>query len=265
MELLASPATSPVSFTSSPAWDSAHPPTAAELISWADALSARERAVAAREARVARSNVVEVEAEADESKGFHKDHSLANYVRRGKYVKSLVFGALDGLTTSLAFLASTVAAGEMNVPVFVVAVIGASQLVGDAFSMGLGDFLSSLAEHDVASSSPAAAAACRADAARNGLVMFLSFLLFGVMPLLAYTPALGRAVPVDVRFFAACGLAVMCLFCLGAAKGRLEGNNVVRSGLTMLCTGSIASVLSYYTSMAMHRIADPSHEPGLTR
>jgi DNA damage-binding protein 1 len=67
---------------------------------------------------------------------------------QGKYAKPIVFGGLDGVSTIFAFLAGAVGA-ELSI-VSTVA-LGCAQLFAGALGMGLGEYLSSKAENDVAS------------------------------------------------------------------------------------------------------------------
>lgn len=63
----------------------------------------------------------------------------------GDYVKSMIFGGLDGILTSFAIVAG--AAGG-RLPVQVVLVLGFSNIFADAFSMGMGEYLSSKAHNE---------------------------------------------------------------------------------------------------------------------
>jgi len=63
----------------------------------------------------------------------------------GKYLKSVVYGGLDGIITVFAVVASIAGAG---LDVGVVIIMGVASLLADGISMGMGDFLSSKAEND---------------------------------------------------------------------------------------------------------------------
>lgn len=63
----------------------------------------------------------------------------------GDFMKSIIFGGLDGIITLFAIVASI--SGSDLEPA-VVLVLGFSKLVGDGISMGMGDFLSEKAEID---------------------------------------------------------------------------------------------------------------------
>eukprot|EP00026_Physarum_polycephalum_P013943 Phypoly_transcript_14404.p1 GENE.Phypoly_transcript_14404~~Phypoly_transcript_14404.p1 ORF type:complete len:276 (+),score=46.42 Phypoly_transcript_14404:99-926(+) len=63
----------------------------------------------------------------------------------GKYIKSIVYGGLDGIITIFAVVASIAGAGYN---VNAVIIMGVAGLLADGISMGMGDFLSSKAEND---------------------------------------------------------------------------------------------------------------------
>jgi DNA damage-binding protein 1 len=67
----------------------------------------------------------------------------------GHYVKSLVFGGLDGIITTFAIVATV--AGARAHPGLVL-LMGAANLIADALSMGIGDYLSERAEDEFVSS-----------------------------------------------------------------------------------------------------------------
>ena len=60
-------------------------------------------------------------------------------------MKSIVFGGLDGVITTFSIV-SAVAGAQL--PIQTALLMGFSNLIADAISMGLGDFLSSKAEHE---------------------------------------------------------------------------------------------------------------------
>jgi VIT1/CCC1 family predicted Fe2+/Mn2+ transporter len=60
-------------------------------------------------------------------------------------VKSIVFGGLDGVITTFSIVAAVAGA---SLPIETALLMGFSNLIADGISMGLGDFLSSKAEHE---------------------------------------------------------------------------------------------------------------------
>ena len=63
----------------------------------------------------------------------------------GDYMKSIIYGGLDGIITLFAIVASITGS---NIETTVVLILGFSKLIGDGISMGIGDFLSEKAEID---------------------------------------------------------------------------------------------------------------------
>lgn len=73
--------------------------------------------------------------------------NVETHSKGGGFIKSIVYGGLDGIVTTFAVVAG--AAGGGFGP-NVVIVMGVSSLLADALSMGVGDALSSMAEVEVA-------------------------------------------------------------------------------------------------------------------
>ena len=67
------------------------------------------------------------------------------------YLKEIVYGASDGIVTTFAVVAGFTGAqsGINQFPVVIVLIFGFANLLADAFSMGLGNVLSILADKDV--------------------------------------------------------------------------------------------------------------------
>ena len=186
------------------------------------------------------------------------DNTYASPINR--LVKTLVFGALDGVTTTFAIVCSAIAVGQEHIAVTNIFVLGVANLVADGFSMGMGDFLSTIAEAgDASGLSPEQAHRHQLEAGKMGVIMFLSFVLFGGIPLFAFIPFITRGVgqphedKVHDTFQKACLLCAMSLFFLGLLKGKLNGSkNPLKTGVVMVFSGGIASVLSFTVSATVH-------------
>lgn len=63
----------------------------------------------------------------------------------GEYIKNIVFGGLDGIITTFAVVSGATGGG---LSVEVILILGFSNIFADAFSMGMGDALSTKAEHE---------------------------------------------------------------------------------------------------------------------
>mmetsp|Transcript_9769 Transcript_9769/g.26553 ORF Transcript_9769/g.26553 Transcript_9769/m.26553 type:complete len:342 (+) Transcript_9769:100-1125(+) len=73
------------------------------------------------------------------------DHSAEPHVEGGEFIKSFVFGGLDGILTSFAIVAGSAGAG---LGVGAVLAIGISNVLADALAMGVGEYLSTKTEHE---------------------------------------------------------------------------------------------------------------------
>ena len=65
------------------------------------------------------------------------------HIDAGEYLKSLVFGGLDGCINTLLIILSGVSSGTKPYEIFILCLCA---IVGDGIGMGLGDYLSALAE-----------------------------------------------------------------------------------------------------------------------
>lgn len=65
--------------------------------------------------------------------------------RGGEYIKSIVYGGLDGIITTFAVVAGSVGG---NLSFKVVLILGFSNLLADGFSMAVGDFLSTKSQNE---------------------------------------------------------------------------------------------------------------------
>ncbi|WP_373470668.1 VIT1/CCC1 transporter family protein [Carnobacterium alterfunditum] len=216
--------------------------------------------------------------------------------RGGQYIKSIVYGGLDGIITTFAVVAGSLG-GELSFRV--VLILGFSNLLADGFSMAVGDFLStksqneyeknirykkqvditqhpeqekgqltnSLVEQGINENDANLLAATLAkyekpfvnqimkleygsnvaegSPVKNAIVTFLSFSIFGVVPLLIYVLAMYIPSLLDNSFFIASILTGMTLFSLGAMKSKVIHTNWLRSGFEMLLVGGLAALVAY--------------------
>ncbi|KJE91243.1 integral membrane protein, variant [Capsaspora owczarzaki ATCC 30864] len=191
--------------------------------------------------------------------------------------------------------------------------IGFANLVGDAFAMAVGDYLSSRAELDHANSERAREAweiehdpdtekkemveiyvdkgLSHADAVKvvdllftnedaflnimmmeelgimpqdasvvpwkSAVITFVSFILFGGFPMLAYICAAdyNKKADLDEIFGIAVGLLALALFGLGAYKGQVIQVPWWQSGLSMLIVGGLTTVAAYFIGDGLSSLA----------
>jgi vacuolar iron transporter family protein len=150
-----------------------------------------------------------------------------------RYLKDVIYGANDGIVTTLVVIASVTGASMSSTAVLV---LGIANLVADGFSMGTSNVLS-MRSTLTAESRPRLVAA-----SRNGLATFIAFVLAGLIPLATYMLPLGGN---GIRFPAACLLAAVALFAVGACRSLFSDRPWLVAGLEMLVLGTIASSVAY--------------------
>ena len=119
------------------------------------------------------------------------------------YLPDLIYGANDGIVTTLVVIASVAGAALSSK---VILILGFANLVADGFSMGTSNVLS------VRSTLTAATRPRLWDASRNGIATFAAFVIAGLLPLSAYLFPFAD----EIRLPAACILAAVALFGIGA-------------------------------------------------
>lgn len=149
-----------------------------------------------------------------------------------KYLPDLIFGANDGIITTLAVVSGVTGAALSST---VILILGFANLIADGFSMGASNVLSrrSDAQNDALPTFSAASG--------HGLATFVGFVLAGIVPLLAYL------VPWfdGTRFAVATMLALATLFAVGAGRAFFTGRGWFVSGVEMLLIGALAAGVAY--------------------
>lgn len=225
---------------------------------------------------------------------------------QGQYIKSAVYGGLDGIITTFAVVAG-VAGAELSAGV--VLILGFANLIADGLSMAIGDFLSTKSENEYHKTEREREAwevdnypegekkelvdlytekgMTKEDAEtivglisrnkktwvdimmveelgiiestesplKNAVVTFLSFGVFGLIPILAYVLAYPIAFFRENTFAVACTLTLLTLFTLGAVKVKVTGKNFFKSGLETVTVGGLAAIAAYLVGHFLRRFA----------
>jgi vacuolar iron transporter family protein len=157
----------------------------------------------------------------------------------GHYLRDLVYGALDGVITTLAVIAGA-AGAHLDVRVGII--LGLANLVADGLSMGASNYLGLKSELEQANHSVAAEAPWR-----HGLATAAAFAVVGAVPLAGYAlaPALGLAVlPV------AGALAAGALVGAGFVRAPFVRKPGWISAAEMLAIGGVATAAAYAVGAA---------------
>jgi VIT1/CCC1 family predicted Fe2+/Mn2+ transporter len=151
----------------------------------------------------------------------------------GHYLRDIVYGATDGVITTIAVV--TGAAGA-QFPAVVAIVLGVANLAADGFSMAASNYLGMRSELEQTGASVAAEQPWRHAAAT-----WAAFVVAGAVPLLAYAlPGTAAAHPI-----VAVVLALVTLAGVGAARAPFIGKPAWRCALEVLAIGGAAAAASY--------------------
>ncbi len=159
-----------------------------------------------------------------------------------KYLPDLIYGANDGIVTTLAVISGVVGA---SLSTRIILILGFANLLADGFSMGASNVLSRRSDTE-------SEIVPLLRASRHGLATFIGFILAGFLPLVAY---LIPWAPYD-RFPMAISIALLTLFLVGASRAAFTSRGALRAGLEMLLIGALAAFLAYLIGATAARITD---------
>jgi VIT1/CCC1 family predicted Fe2+/Mn2+ transporter len=160
----------------------------------------------------------------------------------GHYLRDMVYGALDGVVTTLAVISGTSGA---RLDSRVALILGTANLVADGLSMGASNYLGIRSELEQTGMPISAEKPWR-----HGLATTAAFALVGVVPLLAYVmPRPDATTP----FHVAVVLAALSLTFVGVLRARYVVKPVCRSVAEVLATAGVASGAAYGIGAVVER------------
>jgi VIT1/CCC1 family predicted Fe2+/Mn2+ transporter len=151
-----------------------------------------------------------------------------------KSMREIIFGLEDGCVSTLGAVTG-IAAGSGNSSTVILA--GTVLIVVEAISMAAGSFLSSKAVLEVQGGNRAHSETV---SVRAGVVMFFSYLIGGLFPLLPYIFLPVERAPIPSIFF-----TVLVLFLVGVWKARFVKRGALRSGLEMVFVSMAAAFAGF--------------------
>lgn len=153
------------------------------------------------------------------------------------FVRNLVFGVEDGLVSTVGFLAGVSAGGLLKSDLILSGVV---LIFVEAFSMGVGSFLSESSAEEMNGRSKA----IDARSLKGGAVMFVSYVFAGFWILLPYLFAEGAvSIILSVLF------AFLALSALGFVSARITGRPPAKRVVRMIVAGGLAIVLGTAVGM----------------
>ena len=165
------------------------------------------------------------------------------------YLSEFVYGSIDGAVTTFAVVAGATGA---RFDIKILLVLGFANLIADGFSMGVGSYLSTKSEQELMVK--------RKESIKdepspviNGVTTYTSFILVGLVPLLAYTVDAIFDLGSSNLFAIASVLTAFAFAAIGYLKSRVSKAPVVRSILETLILGAIAASLAYVLGDLLER------------
>tara|TARA_Y100000310_G_scaffold39747_2_gene37274 strand:- start:2021 stop:2575 length:555 start_codon:yes stop_codon:yes gene_type:complete len=159
----------------------------------------------------------------------------------GNSLKSTVYGGLDGIITTFAIVAGVAGA---SLEASIVLILGFANLIADGFSMAASDYLSTKSENRYYHTKKLHHLETPHSPTKSGLTTFISFIIFGFIPLFTYvfifiSKATFNPFPIAII------LTAIALFILGTVKCKLTKKNWLTSGIETLFIGGIAATAAY--------------------
>lgn len=155
------------------------------------------------------------------------------------YTRNFIFGSEDSLVSTVGLLTGIVSAGVAQKEVVISGIV---LIFVEAFSMSVGSFLSERTTEEsyvtysqkTSRSLPAA------------VIMFVSYLVCGLIPLFPYLITEGR-----FAFVASITASLIALFILGLFSAIILKTNVAKSAFRMLIIGGVAIALGTIVGMVV--------------
>lgn len=158
------------------------------------------------------------------------------------YLGEIIYGGNDGIITTFAVVSGFSGATIMNdnavkLSISLVILFGFANLFSDALSMGIGNYLSKRAESDAKENNTS-----RIDVLKTSIATFLSFIIFGVLPLIPYIIGVDDA---KAAFVFSIFTTFIALLLLGLLKGLVIKKKIIPSILETIIIGSLAALVAF--------------------
>jgi VIT1/CCC1 family predicted Fe2+/Mn2+ transporter len=166
------------------------------------------------------------------------------------YLSEFVYGGIDGAVTTFAVVAGATGA---RFDVKVLLVLGFANLIADGFSMGVGSYLSTKSEQELMVKK-GESVNDEPSPVINGVTTYVSFILVGLVPLLAYSVDVIFDLGLNNLFAVATVLTAGAFVGIGLLKSRVAQSHVPRAIAETLILGAIAAGAAYVLGDVLERI-----------
>lgn len=235
----------------------------------------------------------------------HSKHKEIHDNGAGKYLKSWVYGGLDGIVTTFAVVAGVAGASLHS---GVILILGFANLIADGISMAIGDYISTKSQNeyydlerkreeweiennpkgeekemieiyrkkglnnkdsraiveilkrnkdfwiDTMMNDELELSKSSESPKKNAIFTFISFLIFGFVPLFLYVIGSIFNFSISRGFMWTSILTSVAMFSLGSLKTKVTGKNWVKSGIETLLIGGAAATAAYFVGEFLSKI-----------
>ena len=152
------------------------------------------------------------------------------------YIRELIYGANDGIITTFAVVAGVTGGG---LPLRVVLIIGAANLLADGLSMAVGNYLSIRSHESVLETQNLPEE--EAFPIRHAAATFFAFATAGIVPLVPYMiPGIAGD-----RFVWSIALTLLAMFVIGSSRALIANVQWWKAGFEMLGLGAVVAAIAY--------------------
>lgn len=166
------------------------------------------------------------------------------------YLSEFVYGGIDGAVTTFAVVAGATGARFDNK---VLLVLGFANLIADGFSMGVGSYLSSKSEIQLMAKN-GKSIKNEPSPIINGLTTYTSFIVVGLVPLLAYTVDLIFNLQSSNIFAISIAATLAAFTGIGVLKSHIAKTSIIRGVSETVVLGVIAASLAYVLGDLLERV-----------
>ncbi len=160
------------------------------------------------------------------------------------YVRNFIFGVEDSLVSTVGLLSGI---AVTNVSTSAIALTGVVLIFVEAFSMGVGSYLS---EHSTANYEGNAPDTHPRTSIIAGVIMLASYLAAGIVPLLPYLIA-----PRQTAFWLSIASSLVALFILGALSATMLKSKIWIGAIRMFLLGGTAIAIGITAGKIVERLS----------
>lgn len=166
------------------------------------------------------------------------------------YLSEFVYGGIDGAVTTFAVVAGATGA---RFDVKIILVLGFANLIADGFSMGVGSYLSSKSSIELMAKR-GESVKDEASPIINGVMTYVSFILVGLVPLLAYTVDVALGLDASNLFAISIVSTGIAFVLIGLLKSKVAHSAVPRAIAETVVLGLIAAGFAYVLGDVLERL-----------